>query len=121
MTCYDTGHLYVSWSRPDKYQKSVDYYKVFHKSACGVFDEITIEQTPCLIWAINRLNSKSSYQKESVELLQVRPKSFLLSSVLGSFYETESEIWAGLGRVGFEYIKLYKRKLGKKIKKKKKI
>ena len=46
VTCYDTGQLYVSWSRPDKYHKSVDYYKIFYKSASdGVFDVITIEST----------------------------------------------------------------------------
>ena len=30
-TCHDTGQIYVEWKRPDRFDKSVDYYKLYHK------------------------------------------------------------------------------------------
>ena len=33
LTCYDTGSLYVEWSKPTKFYNSVDYYKIFHRAA----------------------------------------------------------------------------------------
>lgn len=44
VTCYDTGMLYVEWNRPAKYDRSVDYYKIFYRATTDrVFESIPIQ------------------------------------------------------------------------------
>ena len=43
-TCYGTGMLLIEWTRPSKFHRSVDYYKIYYRSAsANVFEDITIQ------------------------------------------------------------------------------
>ncbi len=43
-TCFDTGQIYVEWKRPDRFDKSVDYYKLYHKTVSEpTYKSVTIQ------------------------------------------------------------------------------
>jgi hypothetical protein len=43
-TCFDTGAIYVEWRRPDRFDKSVDFYKLYHKPvATPLFKSVTVQ------------------------------------------------------------------------------
>jgi len=43
-TCFGTGSIYIEWRRPDRFDKSVDYYKLYHKMVTEpTFKSITIQ------------------------------------------------------------------------------
>ena len=47
LTCYETGALYVTWNRPQKYYKSVDHYKIFYGIGSeSVFEILEVSATP---------------------------------------------------------------------------
>ena len=51
LTCYDTGMLYLEWTRPEEYHQSIDYYKIYYRPlAASVFEDVTIETSSSEIY-----------------------------------------------------------------------
>jgi receptor-type tyrosine-protein phosphatase gamma len=47
-TCYDTGSIFVVWRRPQRFFKSIDYYKLYYRPRVSggdsdVFRNVTIQ------------------------------------------------------------------------------
>ena len=43
-TCFGTGSIYIEWRRPVRFDKSVDYYKLYHKMVTEpTYRSITIQ------------------------------------------------------------------------------
>jgi hypothetical protein len=71
-TCFDTGSIYVEWKRPDRYDNSVDYYKLYHKPLSDpTFNSVTIQA-----------DAKENYLSVSVQYFP-----YNWEAVLGSEYK----------------------------------